>query len=380
MLSRHIHARSANGWRIAALACTLLLARAAQGDIQYTFKALGPVTGTDSSASAINNAGQVVGWIGSNSGTDHAFLYSNGVLTDLGTLGGSVSVATGINDAGEVVGRSTAAPGPDGTPLYAFSYKGGVFTNLNVVSQASGTGDPHDVSVDNSGQIALRLNNHAMLYTNGSLVDLGTWGPLRPFESAAAAINSKGQIVGFADGNTLNHGLVRHAFIYSNGHNSDLGSLGGNLSFATAINDAGQVAGYSNFQDNDAFYHAFLDTNGSVSDLGTLEGPNSESFSEAINASGTVVGYSFLPGVATAAFVYSGGRMIDLNSVTALPAGWSLREATGVNDNGQIVGWAITPAGNYDAYLLTPIPEPAAWASLLAFGMILLPRARPARE
>ena len=50
-------------------------------------------------------AGEVVGWSAYDaSGDMHAFLYSNGKMTDLGTLGGACSYGYGINASGEVVG------------------------------------------------------------------------------------------------------------------------------------------------------------------------------------------------------------------------------------------------------------------------------------
>ncbi|HLV80027.1 MAG TPA: hypothetical protein VKT32_07070, partial [Chthonomonadaceae bacterium] len=55
---------------------------------------------------AINNAGQVVGFIGVSTGT-HAIEWQNGQLTDLGVYPGDLqSQATGINNAGQIVGWS----------------------------------------------------------------------------------------------------------------------------------------------------------------------------------------------------------------------------------------------------------------------------------
>jgi probable HAF family extracellular repeat protein len=68
---------------------------------------LGTLGGNSSSASGINDRGQIVGFSTTASGDFHAFLYENGVMTDLGTLPGSnFSVANGINNRGDVVGAS----------------------------------------------------------------------------------------------------------------------------------------------------------------------------------------------------------------------------------------------------------------------------------
>jgi probable HAF family extracellular repeat protein len=55
----------------------------------------------------VNDLGQIVGWYRRTStvaGT--AFLWTNGVITDLGTLGGASSVAWAVNNSGQAVGRA----------------------------------------------------------------------------------------------------------------------------------------------------------------------------------------------------------------------------------------------------------------------------------
>ena len=68
-----------------------------------------PAGSTDSTASGINNAGQIVGWseYSSNGGTIFATIWSGGSAIALGTLpGANVNLAMGINEAGQVVGFS----------------------------------------------------------------------------------------------------------------------------------------------------------------------------------------------------------------------------------------------------------------------------------
>ncbi len=67
--------------------------------------------GTFSYASDINNRGQIVGSSTTASGEEHAVLWQDGSVTDLGTLGGTYSQASAINARGQIVGVSETAAG-----------------------------------------------------------------------------------------------------------------------------------------------------------------------------------------------------------------------------------------------------------------------------
>ena len=73
---------------------------------------LGTLGGAGSRAAGINSAGDVVGWAGTASGAQHAFVYRGRRMRDLGTLGGVVGDAHGINRAGVVVGAAQTAREP----------------------------------------------------------------------------------------------------------------------------------------------------------------------------------------------------------------------------------------------------------------------------
>jgi probable HAF family extracellular repeat protein len=105
---------------------------------------LGTVGGDSSNAYNVNEAGQIAGTSTTSSGEIHAFLWQNGVMTDLGTLGGSTSRPTTIlpssplSEAGHVIGLSTIAG--DDTEAHSFIWHDGVMRDLGTLG---GWGNQH---------------------------------------------------------------------------------------------------------------------------------------------------------------------------------------------------------------------------------------------
>jgi len=139
----------------------------------------------------------------------------------------------------------------------------------------------------------------------------------------------------------------------------DLGTLGGSRSWASAINDSGQVVGYS-YLAGDQNYHAFLYKDGKMTDLRTLGGTSS--VAKGINKSGQVVGWSDNSSGERHAFLYdSTNGMKDLNSLIPADSGWTIHEARAINNYGQIAATGYKEGVGQHALLLSPtsdIPPP----------------------
>jgi probable HAF family extracellular repeat protein len=331
--------------------------------------------GTSSSAEGINNSGQVIGASTATGGVHYAFLYSGGAMQNLGSLSlGSSSVASAINNRGQVVGGSTSSD--------AFLYSGGTLQDLGTFGGPAGWA----FGISDSGQVvgwADTRSGHedAFLYSGGTIQDIGTllsntFNNGVDDNSSARSINDSGQVVGL-----VNTRVGGQAFLYSGGTAQLLGEQ--YLGSALHINNNGQIVGFATFvSNNESDIQAFLYSNGTMCDLGTLPGClNSEAIS--INDSGQAVGWAFNrigtpdspSGVQLTdqhALLFSGGSLQDLNNLIPSNSGWTLQQATGINDNGQIVGRGINPGGQVDAFLLTPTPEPSTLALLSAGAIGLL--------
>ena len=121
------------------LALVIVAPLAVRGAVSYSMTDLGTFGGATSEAYGINDLGQVVGAADLTNAVNwrHAFLYTNGVMTDLGVLGNyvtgfgtySTSIALGINNAGRIVGKSYTTAGR----FHAFLYDQGQMTDLGVL-------------------------------------------------------------------------------------------------------------------------------------------------------------------------------------------------------------------------------------------------------
>lgn len=162
--------------------------------------------------------------------------------------------------------------------------------------------------------------------------DLGTLGGTISY---ATAINASGQIAGYAFlADDINH----HATLWNSNAISDLGTLGGSLSAAYGINDAGQVVGYSQTSGN-AKYNATIWNTDSETNLGTN---SNDSFAYAINNAGNVAGRTNLENAGFGATIWNEASAIALNGL-----GGRDSQAVAINNNNQAVGFSYTNTNFY---------------------------------
>jgi len=269
------------------------------------------------------------------SGFDWAWVMVNGVeVDDVSQAGDQSTWATRTVDL-------TAFAGQTITLSWKFDSKDGIantelgweIANIVLTVQFPDRDCDNDSSVD-------------VCETGYRITDLGTLGGTTSY---AWAVNEWGEVAGYA----YLSGNSSRAFFWRDdnrngssdpGEMRNLGTLGGSVSYGYGINDFGNVVGYSIAPSG--YAHAFLwkDTNcnrqsdpGEMMDLGTLGGNSSVGYG--VNNAGKVVGYAYTAGGTYHAFLWN-GTMTDLGTF-----GGTISVANAINELDQVTGYAMT-AGN----------------------------------
>jgi probable HAF family extracellular repeat protein len=361
----------------------------------------------------INDLGWISGGDNLASNTSvHAVLWV-GVPMDLGTLGGPNSNISWPNHstAGEVVGiAETAAQnplgeawscsafffGPDGYVCNGFAWQDGVMTAL---PPFPGGIDSYAAGVNNKGQVVGWAENGVHDPTCNDVppfnqvlqFEAAIWGPrqnqmtqLPPLapdpDSAATAINNKGQVVGISGlcSNAVGGASAEHALLWENGVPTDLGNIGGQAwNTPISINNQGEIVGFGNISGDEnapenpaAFIWSPANKMQEIPPYGT--DTNNAAFD--INEKGQVVGNSFNVTANTSrATLWQDNTLNDLNTLVIQPTSLYLTLAQGINDAGEITGTAIDTATNETVgFLAVPVfdgsgnPEAAAKAKTQA--------------
>jgi probable HAF family extracellular repeat protein len=326
----------------------------------YEITELGTLGGIWSGPSQIDYEGRVVGGSTIQSGAWHAFRWENGEMVDLGVPDDYlVSSATAFNSDGRIVGYANGQY----QSQYAYMWEGNVWTYLGTLP---GEGLDYSVAADinEASQVcgySFTLGPGSRMrgwkWEEGEMIDLGTLGG---DESSANAINELGQMVGYSQVYDPDDNIT-HAFVWENGIMTDLGVLPGEVnSAANDINEIGQIVGSSSHQMETypflTIHRPCLWDGGETTDLG-LPGGYVRGTATGINNDGTIVGWmaTSLSGGTYHAFVWKDGEWANLNSLIPPESEWELQSAGDINDNGLIVGSGLAPGGSIQGFLLTPI-------------------------
>lgn len=331
---------------VLALVATIGLAQSAPGAVEYSLTVIDP-----GAAQSINDAGEVTGSLGT--GDQSAFVYKNGVVTNFGLQAGDDTHGFEINTAGVVAGTAYASSvlsrafvrHADGSITFPPLISAWAINNGGVIAGSAASGAVVD----------------AATYDGTTVTDLPTLGGN---SAIAFGINASGLVVGRA----RDLAGVDHAAFWRNGNVTALSPA---ASIAQAVNSSGLIVGNNYFAGvgSDSILHATLWQNGTATDLTPNELIGS-STANAINDAGVIVGYD---GFAT---LWRNGVEQNLNDLIPPDSGLILYNALGINDLGQIVGQGRDSHNIEQAFLLTPVPEPAAMLGMIALSALLRTRSR----
>ncbi len=221
---------------------------------------------------------------------------------------------------------------PDYASQYELEYN---IYDLGTVAGGSTKAYGVNNSATVTGDVTSRTGSKSgFVYSNEAMVKIdagnGTF-------TSARAINDAGQVTGYTTNGSA------EAFIYEKGALEGLGTLGGRSSYAQGMNNWGMVVGYSDTKSGET--HAFVYDGISMQDVGTLGG--NFSIAKDISDLGGVVGYASTEEGYDHAFIYGAGtgHMEDIGTL-----GGDNSYGYSINRFGHAVGYAETEEGNNQAF------------------------------
>jgi uncharacterized membrane protein len=261
--------------RVFCFAFTLLTASLLPAVAQVTVKDIGDISGRGSVGFGINHAGDVVGYSffsgstgtpngpGSEPFLTHGVLYNNGTLHDLGAIEGfsgcpqlgCQSEAHGVNDSDWVVGWTDAGSRGTLPVLWLPAPVAGLNAGINVLPALDPNNGSAAAAVNSKGQIVgfSKLPGflpRAVLWQlepgGATLKDLGTFRTDNFGSAVANSINDLGQIVGQAADESFGNPVFLYLPAPAYGLPAGMNNLTPDHTFganAAAINNRGQIAG-----------------------------------------------------------------------------------------------------------------------------------------
>jgi hypothetical protein len=346
-----------------------------------------------SSAGVLNDAGQVIGSSVRISDSDtywgqSAWLFDGAATINVGLTspeytrsdGRKVSSANNLNGAGQVAGTSERYFGDQLFGQSAWLYDGATTIDIGLTGPEHTRDDGYVNSVafglNEAGQVLGRSERFdssnpgdtAWLYDGTTTIDVGLTGPEHTGGSGIKrsyplALNEAGQVIGYSDHFNGGTYLGQSAFLYNGATTLDVGLVGPGYVYATedyqhsevmALNEAGQVAGYSQrFSGENALgYSAFLYDGATTTNISlagtehTRDDGSTDSQPVAINEAGQVSGVAkrYAGGSAElgqSVWLYDGGATVDVGLTgTEHTRGDAYKhsEAIALNDAGLVLG------------------------------------------
>ena len=277
--------------------------RAVRWEIDGSVTDLGTLGGSNSCGLGINGEGAVVGWAETALGEAHAFRWDDEGMTDLSADRADLTVAYAISDVGDIAGMSWPLAAGPGSPMgRAVAWEAGTMVDLGTCLDVPCSAG---LDINTFGEIVgwsvdEEIKRHAYIWDGVKRTDVGA---LITGASEARAINENGDVVGWFE----TEEKLRHAAFWTRGGMTDWG-LEGRRSVANDIADTGLIVGAEAAPSEDV-QPVLWDAKQSTV-IGSLGGQHGEAY--AVNDVGDVVGWSHTSDAVPHAFLWRYGVMSDL--------------------------------------------------------------------